>query len=91
MKVKNEEEAWKVQEKFKDQPHGWIQWKGTDVCMDIHCECGKSSHVDNEFMYYVRCPYCKKIYFCNGHIQLIEIESPDNFQEWQEADPDKEE
>lgn len=19
-----------------DRPHGWIQWKGTDVCMDLN-------------------------------------------------------
>lgn len=25
-----------------DKPHGWIQWKGTDVCVDIYCKCGCS-------------------------------------------------
>ncbi len=29
-------------------------------------------YVDGEFAY----TYCHTIYFCNGHIQLIEIEDP---------------
>lgn len=52
------------------KPHGWIQWKGTDVCMDIHCDCGQMSHVDGDFCYYVKCPHCDKVWECDGHIQL---------------------
>jgi len=64
--------------KCKDKPHGWIQWKRTDVCMDIYCECGELSHVDADFCYSVKCPYCGKIYYCDGHIELIELhETPD--------------
>lgn len=55
-------------------PHGWIQWKGTDVCIDIHCKCGESVHFDGDFMYYVRCPYCNQIYEANGHIELIPVD-----------------
>ena len=72
-KAKNKDEAWDMQDTKKDQPHGWIQWKGTDVCMDIHCSCGIHSHVDAEFTYHIKCP-CGKVYFCNGHIELIELE-----------------
>ena len=54
--------------------HGWIQWKGTDVCLDIHCECGEHSHFDGDFCYYIECPDCHRIYFCNGHIELIAID-----------------
>ncbi len=76
MKARDHVEAWDKQEKFEGQSSGWIQWKGTNVCLDIHCSCGKSSHVDGEFAYSVECPHCHTIYFCNGHIQLIEIEDP---------------
>ena len=38
---------------ISDGPHGWIQWKGTDVCIDLHCECGSHGHVDGDFVYYV--------------------------------------
>ncbi len=34
---------------------GWIQWKGTDVCIDLHCVCGNNGHVDGDFMYEVQC------------------------------------
>jgi len=68
------DDAWGIQEMYKGNPHGWIQWKGTEVCMDIYCSCGKHSHIDADFAYYVECPSCGKIYFCNGHIELIELE-----------------
>jgi len=61
----------------KDDPHGWIQWKGTDVCLDIHCSCGAHSHIDGDFMYFVQCPACKKIYEVNGNVQLIERDPKD--------------
>lgn len=73
-KAKTTDEAWNIQEQYKDHPHGWIGWKGTTVCMDIICKCGEMSHVDAEFMYHVKCPSCGTVYFCNGHIELIEIE-----------------
>lgn len=57
---------------FEGKPHGRIQWKGTSVCIDIHCSCGESSHYDGEFMYYIKCGYCGKIWSCNEHI-LLEI------------------
>lgn len=36
----------------------FIQWKGTDVCMDFHCECGQHSHFDGDFAYVVKCMDC---------------------------------
>lgn len=77
-KVKNEKQAWDEQHQFEG-PHGWIQWKGTNVCMDVHCICGKRSHIDADFAYNVKCSDCGRIYFCNGHIELIELEEdPEN-------------
>ena len=73
-KAKNKDEAWKIQETYENQPHGWIQWKGTDVCMDVHCKCGELAHVDDDFAYFVKCGGCGTVYFCNGHIELIEVE-----------------
>ena len=73
-KAKDKDEAWLLQERFIGQPHGWIQWKGTSVCMDVHCKCGKLLHIDAEFTYHIKCPHCNTAYFCNGHIELIELE-----------------
>lgn len=61
-------------EEFKGQSRAWIQWKGTDVCMDVRCErCGMSSHLDSEFAYFVECPGCHTRYACSPNIQLIEL------------------
>ncbi|WP_220456006.1 hypothetical protein [Vibrio rotiferianus] len=68
-------EAWEMEEKFIGKPHAWIQWKGTDVCMDVHCKCGAHCHVDAIAAYQVKCPECGTIYACASHIELIEVES----------------
>lgn len=74
MKIaKTTEEAWELQDKKIGEPHAFIQWKGTDVCMDIHCACGHQSHFDGEFAYRVKCPKCGQVYSCNGHIELIAL------------------
>ena len=73
-KAKNSDIARTIQETYENMPHGWIQWKGTDVCMDVHCKCGNISHVDSDFVYYIKCPKCNAIYMCNGHIEFIELE-----------------
>lgn len=52
-------------------PHGWIQWKGTSVCMDVHCECGELSHIDSDFAYNVCCGACGRAYMVNGHVELV--------------------
>lgn len=74
-KVETEAEAWDAQDTQEGKPHGWIQWKGTNVCMDVRCACGAFGHVDAGFTYYVLCPHCGRKYFVNGHVELIEVAS----------------
>lgn len=50
-----------------------VQWKGTNVCMDIWCTCGHHSHLDDFFAYSVKCPGCGKVYACNENIELVEL------------------
>jgi hypothetical protein len=66
--------AWDRQTRISG-PHGWIQWKGTQVCMDIHCSCGFWGHVDREFFYFWRCPNpdCGKVWMVNGHVEFVEV------------------
>lgn len=54
-------------------PSAFIQWKGTDVCMDTYCKCGHSSHVDGEFVYMWRCPKCGTTYVVGCHVHLHEM------------------
>lgn len=74
-RAKDEAEAWIIQERYKDKPHGWVQWKGTDVCMDVHCKCGHMSHIDSSFVYSVKCPQCGTCYMVNGHVEFIELDN----------------
>jgi len=54
-------------------PHGWVQWKGTDACMDLYCKCGRSSHVDADFFYFFQCPECHQKYQVGQHVLLFEL------------------
>ena len=58
---------------FEGKPHGWIQWKGTDVCIDLHCSCGESCHFDGDFLYYWRCPTCNKLWETGTHVAMHEV------------------
>lgn len=46
----------------KRLPQTFIQWKGTDLCMDFDCECGAHCHFDGDFAYCVKCPHCGAIW-----------------------------
>ena len=58
-------------------PHAWIQWKGTDVCMDVRCSCGNHGHVDADFAYYVRCSHCGKLWAMCANVRMIEVTAED--------------
>ncbi len=57
------------------RPNAFIQWKGTNVCMDCYCLCGDQFHVDDDFTYAVQCPHCKRVYEMACHIEMREIDS----------------
>lgn len=40
----------------------FIQWKGTNVCLDFYCQCGAHGHLDDSFAYNVECPKCGAVY-----------------------------
>lgn len=63
----------------RKQAHGFIQWKGTDVCADLTCLCGEHLHFDGDFMYHVKCPYCGQVYKCDAEIKLFPIGSEPEF------------
>ena len=48
-----------------------IQWKGTEVCCDFHCECGGYAHVCGvKFMYQIKCSKCGVIWDVPDRIVL---------------------
>jgi hypothetical protein len=61
------------QDNPRSESGGWIQWKGTNVCVDLHCRCGNADHVDMDFMYFVRCAACGTVYAVGQNIKLIPL------------------
>lgn len=52
----------------------FIQWKGTHVCMDIHCPvCGMHGHIDAEFAYAYQCCGCKTIFQVGQEVSLTAL------------------
>lgn len=73
-KAKDMNEFWEIENTFRGVPNAFIQWKGTDVCMDAYCDCGCHFHIDDCFAYKIKCPSCKTVYACSSHIELIKLE-----------------
>jgi hypothetical protein len=67
---------------FEGGPHGWIQWKGTVVCLDVHCSCGEHTHIDADFAYLIQCGACGRVYGLNGHIELVPVDPEDVPENW---------
>ncbi len=53
--------------------YGGIQWKGTDVSIDLHCKCGHLGHYDGDFFYFYECPKCKARYAVGSNVKLIPL------------------
>lgn len=63
------------------RPSSYAQWKGTALCADIYCRCGYHSHIDAGFVYFVRCPKCRRVFMLSPHVRLIEVEARDPWPE----------
>lgn len=55
------------------KPYGWLQWKGTAACIDLHCVCGALGHVDAQFFYHYQCAKCGRKFALSGYVKLIEL------------------
>jgi len=74
-KCKTDDEAFELQQQHLiGKPRGRIQWKGTQVCIDITCGCGHHMHFDEEFLYSIQCRECKRYWALNQTVELIEVE-----------------
>jgi hypothetical protein len=59
--------------RFEGKARGWIQWKGTDACVDLHCVCGSHGHIDGYFLYHYQCAGCGRKYALGMNVPLIEL------------------
>lgn len=55
----------------------FIQWKGTDVCMDFYCECGTHVHGDGYGAYNVECGACGAFYEMGTQVIAKKVDQPD--------------
>jgi hypothetical protein len=53
-------------------PEAFIQWKGTEVCLDFYCPCGMQSHYDGGFAYALECQSCGRVFDMPHTVQLRE-------------------
>lgn len=59
----------------------FIQWQGTDVCLDFHCyNCNTSAHYDGYFAFALQCPSCGQIYETPSVIPLKKVEKATSVQ-----------
>lgn len=58
---------------FKGKPHIWIQWKGTEVCCDVHCDCGAFLHFDGDFFYFFKCKECGQNWEVGTHMPIYKV------------------
>ncbi len=57
-----------------ETPEVFLQWKGTDVCLDFRCACGEGGHFDGYFAYHLRCTNCGRVYTMPSTVVLSEVE-----------------
>jgi len=62
---------------FLPEPAARIQWKGTEVCMDVYCDCGAQYHIDGEFCFFVKCPKCGRTFAVAPGVPLVEVPNDD--------------
>lgn len=69
-----------------DEPvHGtelktFVQWKGTDLCMDAWCDCGGQFHVDGYFGHMVQCPFCAQVYELSTRLLVRKVDDVHNIE-----------
>jgi len=73
--AKNLEEAYKLFDSHSAYD-GFIQWKGTDVCMDFHCPCGHANHYDGHFAYEVICENCRTVFAPSCKVEMVRVLEP---------------
>lgn len=53
----------------------FIQYKGTDLCADLYCDCGTHLHYDGYFAYAVKCWGCGSVWELPQMVTMKKVES----------------
>jgi hypothetical protein len=65
-----------------------MQLKGTDICMDVYCECGAHLHLDGIGIYAIKCMECGEVWTIGANVELVRG-NPRNSEVWQLRDEDE--
>lgn len=57
---------------FGEPGSTFIQWKGTNVCMDLRCFCSEPLHIDADFAYAVKCHACERVLVLGTQVAVME-------------------
>lgn len=66
----------------------FIQWKNTDVCLDLYCSCGAHGHFDGYFAHYLRCVHCGTVYQLGTQVILKKFDGDPPIERLLEPDED---
>jgi uncharacterized protein (DUF983 family) len=53
-----------------------IQWKNTDLCIDLFCACGEKTHFDGYFRQMLQCAKCEAVYRLDNEVKFRKPELP---------------
>lgn len=67
---------WKFQQVPGTDATTFIQWKGTEVCMDVTCPCGHHGHIDASFAYSLECPACGRFFDVGCAVAVRVVDEP---------------
>jgi hypothetical protein len=68
--------TWAGQEIEGSDAEVFIQWKGTDACLDFYCPCGAHVHLDDSSAYSVRCEECNATYDLGTQVRVRRTDEP---------------
>jgi hypothetical protein len=57
-----------------DRPDLFLQWKGTDACLDLYCTCGQDLHFDGFFATELTCGHCGQTWELPHKLTITPVE-----------------
>lgn len=60
---------------LSEEGNVFIQWKGTDACFDLWCDCGVHLHMDGYFAYAVKCGNCGAIWQMPQKVKPVKVKT----------------
>lgn len=81
-----ESDAWPFTTPEGSEARMFIQWKGTDVCLDFYCPCGAHCHLDSDFAYFVQCPHCESVFEMGTQVIARRTAAPTGYPKVMEPD-----